>query len=371
MPDIESVVVGAGVVGLAIARALAMSGQEVMVLERHSRIGSETSARNSEVIHAGLYYAPGSLRARLCVAGKEALYRFCAENGIAHQRCGKLLVATTEAEIPQLDAIAANARQNGVGDLKRLDGQEAQAMEPELRCVAAWLSPSTGIIDSHGYMQALHGHLASRAGEVVLNTSVTAITADIDAFRIETRSNGEDGVLTCRYLVLACGLGATTAGRLLTYPSGYSVPVTYPARGHYFALDRRVPFRHLVYPMPAGAWLGVHLTLDVAGRARFGPDIEWRHSVDYEFDEEHGRRVARFEQEIRRYWPGLPAGALHPDMVGVRPKLYREGEAVADFAIHGPRAHGIDRLVTLYGIESPGLTASLAIGTHVAAMLTG
>ncbi len=370
MADIETVVVGGGAVGLAIARSLAAAGQEVVVLERHGRIGTETSSRNSEVIHAGIYYPPGSLRAQFCVAGKELLYRFCAENGVAHKRCGKLLVATCEAELGKLDAIAANAVQNGIHDLTRLDADAARALEPEVSCIAAYLSPSTGIIDSHGYMQALDGHISTLGGVVVLNCEVADITAGDNEFTLETRSRGEISTITCRRLVLAAGLGATKIGQLLEYRADYTVPQTYPARGHYFAVDRKVPFRHLVYPMPTGAWLGVHLTLDTGGRARFGPDIEWRDSLDYGFDEDGGRRLTRFEAEIRRYWPGLPEGALRPDSVGVRPKVYREGEPVADFAIHGPREHGVANLVALYGIESPGLTASLAIGDHVAAMLS-
>jgi len=369
MSDVEIIVVGAGAVGLATARALAMAGREVMLLERHGRIGTETSSRNSEVIHAGIYYPTGSLRAQLCVAGKEMLYAFCAENGVDHERCGKLLVATTEAELPKLDAIAANARANGVLDLQRLSAAEAQRLEPELQCVGAYLSPSTGVIDSHGYMQALNGHIASHGGEVILNTQVTNIDAGDDGFTIEASSGGEPTSLTCRFLVLCCGLGATTVGRMLKYRPGYAVPVTYPARGHYFASDRRVPFQRLIYPMPVGAWLGVHLTLDVTGRARFGPDIEWRDDIDYAFDENGGKRLAHFEQEVRRYWPALPAGSLVPDSVGVRPKIYREGETAADFTIHGPAQHGIDRLVALYGIESPGLTSSLALGQRVAEML--
>jgi L-2-hydroxyglutarate oxidase LhgO len=367
--DVETVIVGGGVVGLAVARALTLAGHEAMLIERHARVGTETSSRNSEVIHAGLYYAPGSLRARLCVAGKEQLYRFCAENGVAHRRCGKLLVATQADETPKLEAIAATAEKNGVLDLQRLTAADVHVLEAEVACVAAYLSPSTGIIDSHGYMQALEGHIAARGGSVVLNTAVTGIAAGEDVFTLETLSGAERGAVTARHLVLAGGLGATALGRMLPARAGYAVPQTYPARGHYFALAGRAPFRHLVYPVPVGAWLGVHLTLDVAGRARFGPDIEWRDGIDYAFDDQGGERLARFEKEIRRYWPGLPAGALNPDSVGVRPKIYCEGEPVADFAIHGPRQHGIERLVALYGIESPGLTASLAIGEHVAGML--
>lgn len=367
--DIETAVVGGGVIGLAIARALARAGHEVMLLERHSRVGTETSARNSEVIHAGIYYPPGSLRAQLCVGGKEMLYAFCAENGVTYKRCGKLLVATQADEIPKLEAIAATAAKNGVGDLKRLSADDVRALEPQVACVAGYLSPSTGIIDSHGLMQALEGHIAASGCTVVLNTEVIGIAVGDDAFTLETLSGSERGSLTARSLVLAGGLGATALGRMLAWRAGYTLPETYPARGHYFALSGRAPFQRLVYPMPIGAWLGVHLTLDVSGRARFGPDIEWCDSVDYAFDEQSGKRLARFESEIRRYWPALPAGALNPDSVGVRPKLYREGEPVADFAIHGPRQHGIERLVALYGIESPGLTSSLAIGDLVTRLL--
>jgi L-2-hydroxyglutarate oxidase LhgO len=218
-------------------------------------------------------------------------------------------------------------------------------------------------------MQALHGHIAAGGGEVILNASVTGIAVDDGGFGLMISSGGETSLLTCRRLVLSAGLEATTVGRLLTYGPGYTVPTTFPARGHYFASDRRVPFQRLVYPMPVGAWLGVHLTLDVAGRARFGPDIEWREDVSYAFDDPDGVRLARFEREVRRFWPGLPAGSLHPDMVGIRPKIYGEGEPTADFAIHGADRHGIEGLVALYGIESPGLTASLAIADLVAKML--
>jgi L-2-hydroxyglutarate oxidase LhgO len=367
--DVETVVVGGGVIGLAVARALARLGHEVLVLERNNRVGAETSSRNSEVIHAGIYYPPGSMRAELCVSGKQMLYDFCAENGVAHARVGKLLVATQEAELEKLEAIATTAKKNGVDDLRRLSAQEAHALEPEVACIAAYLSPSTGVIDSHGLMTALEGHITTRSGQVLLSTRVTGLAASDDGFTIETVSSGEEASLTARNLVLSGGLGSTALGRLLTYRPGYSVPEMYPAKGHYFALSGKAPFTHLVYPMPVGAWLGVHLTLDVSGRAKFGPDIEWRDSVSYDFDDPDGARLARFEQEIRRYWPGLPAGALHPDTVGVRPKIYRQGEPAADFTIQGPEQHQIPRLVALYGMESPGLTSSLAIGEHVAAML--
>jgi L-2-hydroxyglutarate oxidase LhgO len=281
------------------------------------------------------------------------------------------LVATQDVEIGRLEAIAANAAQNGVDDLRRLSAAEARALEPEIACVAAYLSPSTGVIDSHALMLALEGHLTAQGGSVVLNTDVAGLAATgDDGFRIETLSAGERSALTSRNLVLAAGFGGTELGRMLACRQDYRVPRTFPAKGHYYSLSGRAPFKHLVYPMPQGAWLGVHLTLDVAGRAKFGPDIEWKDEVTYDFEDAEGERRITFEHEIRRYWPGLPAGALQPDTVGVRPKIYRQGEPVADFAIHGTAEHGVPRLVALYGIESPGLTASLAIGDHVATLLT-
>ncbi len=368
--DVETLVIGAGVIGLACARSLASRGQDVMVLERNDRIGAEISSRNSEVIHAGLYYPPGSLRARTCVTGKALLYAFCAENGVTARRCGKLLVATSEVELPRLDAIAATAARNGVGDLVRLTAAEARALEPEIACVAALLSPSTGVVDSHGLMAALEGHLTARGGSVVLSTAVTSIKRGADGdFIVETACDGVTTPISARHLVIAAGLGGTDIARTLFPPGGYSPPATYPAKGHYFALSGRAPFRHLVYPMPDGAWLGVHLTLDTAGQAKFGPDLAWTDRVAYDFEDADGRREAQFTREIRRYWPGLPDGALHPGYTGIRPKIYREGEAAADFAIHGAKVHGMDRLVALYGIESPGLTASLSIGEMVADML--
>jgi len=369
--DVETAVIGAGVVGLAIGGALALDGHRVLVLERHGRIGTETSARNSEVIHAGLYYPPGSLRAELCVSGKALLYRFCEENGVAHLKCGKLLVAADPSETAKLESIAANAAANGV-PVQKLSAEEARALEPELACVAAYLSPSTGVIDTAGLMTALDGHLTTLGGEVVLNAAVARIKAPPDAdgdFTLEIVSGGETSALTARNVVIAAGFGGTQLGRTLAYPAGYSVPETYPAKGHYFALSGGAPFQRLVYPMPHGAWLGVHLTFDVAHRARFGPDITWTDAATYDFEDADGARRTAFERAIRRYWPGLPDGALQPDSVGVRPKIYREGEPVADFRIDGPAAHGIPRLVALYGIESPGLTSSLAIGERVAKLL--
>jgi L-2-hydroxyglutarate oxidase LhgO len=368
--DVQSVVVGAGVVGLAAARALAAAGHEVMVLERHGAVGQETSSRSSEVIHAGLYYPAGSLRARLCVEGRDLLYAFARENGVPYVRYGKLVVATAAADAARLDALAATAAGNGVTDLVRLTAAEVQALEPELETAGALLSPSTGVVDSHALMVALEGHLRTLGGNIVLNAEVTGLAVTpAGTFRIACESGGEQTALEAANLVLAGGLGATRLGRMLVAGSRnqpYEPPETYPARGHYYTLDRAAPFRHLVYPLPARDMLGIHLTLDVAGAARFGPDLEWSAEPSYVFDEQEGARKARFEAEIRRYWPGLAEGSLTPGYVGVRPKLYREGEPVRDFEIHSEREHGIARLAALYGIESPGLTSSLAIGAYVA-----
>ena len=369
-PDIETVVIGAGVVGLAIARALAVVGHEVLVLERHGGIGQETSSRSSEVIHAGLYYPPGSLKARFCVEGRNLLYAFAKENGVPHVRYGKLLVATREDEIPRLDKLAETARANGVADVVRLSAEDVKAHEPAVSAVAGLYSPSTGVIDSHALMVALEGHVRAGSGSVVLETRVTGLgIRDDGAFEIVTESRAgseQRTVLTSRNLIIAGGLGATELGASLAGQAGYAPPRTYPARGHYYALEGTPPFRHLVYPMPSEGWLGIHLTLDVTGRAKFGPDLEWQPELSYLFDDQEGARRARFVEEIRRYWPDLPEERLVPAYVGVRPKIYAEGEAPPDFTIHTEREHGRARLVALYGIESPGLTSALAIGDFVA-----
>ncbi|HRD78272.1 MAG TPA: NAD(P)/FAD-dependent oxidoreductase [Hyphomicrobiaceae bacterium] len=356
--DVETIVVGAGVVGLAIGRALAARGQEVLVLERHALIGSETSSRNSEVVHAGIYYPT-----RLCVAGKEMLYRFSAENGVSVARTGKLLVATSESQHVKLDALHKTADANGVTDLVRLTGAEATAMEPELFCTAALLSPSTGVIDSHGLMVALEGHITTHGGQVVLSTSVERATRGNDGtFRLHT-GGAAPGTITCARLVLSPGLGASDLARTLALPSGYAPPPTYYAKGQYYALSGKSPFSRHIYPMPDGAWLGLHVTVDIAGRCKFGPDIEWIPEIDYSFDV---AKLDKFLGFIRSYYPGLDPSRLHADYTGIRPKLYREGEPVPDFRIDGPETHGASRLALLYGIESPGLTASLAIGELVA-----
>ena len=338
--DVESIVIGAGVVGLAVARALAQSGHEVMVLEQHELIGSETSSRNSEVIHAGIYYPPGSLRATLCVRGKELLYRFCAENDVPHRRCGKLLVATHDSQLPKLAAIRDTAARNGVTDLEAIGGNAARDLEPELACVGALLSPSTGIIDSHPFMLALEGHIEANGGSIVLRCPVEGLERDAaGAFRLATGGDSP-AVITSKNLVISAGLHASKLGRLIGYGDRYTPPETYYAKGQYYALSGRSPFQRHIYPLPDGAWLGLHATVDIGGRCKFGPDIEWTPGIDYSFQPE---KLAKFLDFIRSYYPGLDESRLHADYTGVRPKLYREGEPVPDFAIHGPQTHGACR----------------------------
>ncbi|MGD9802656.1 MAG: NAD(P)/FAD-dependent oxidoreductase [Hyphomicrobiaceae bacterium] len=361
--DVETIVIGAGVVGLAIARELALRGQDVMVLEQHDIIGSETSSRNSEVIHAGIYYPPGSLRARLCVEGKKKLYAFCAENGVEHKAITKLLVATNEAQVPKLKAIQETAIKNGVDDLIPLSGEEARKLEPEVFCVQAMLSPSTGIVDSHGFMLALQGHAETNGAQVVLNTPVARIGMT-PAGLYEVETGGEmPGIVTAKRLVLSAGLHASKLARTFPWSGNYSPPETYYAVGQYYAIEGRSPFGRHIYPMPDGAWLGLHVTVDIGGRCKFGPDIEWIPEIDYSFDES---KLEKFLGFIRTYYPALDPSRLHADYTGIRPKLYREGEPVPDFFLHGPTTHGVPGLMLLFGIESPGLTASMALAEMVA-----
>jgi L-2-hydroxyglutarate oxidase LhgO len=360
MERLDAVVIGAGVVGLAIARALALAGREVVILERHGLIGSETSSRNSEVIHAGLYYPHGSLKARLCVAGREALYAFCDSHGVAHRRCGKLIVASTAQDLSKLDGIAAAACANGVADITRLDGGEARALEPELNCVGALLSPSTGVIDSHGYMLALLGDAEAAGAMLALHSPVTRLEPVADGVMVEVGGDAPMQ-LVARTVVNSAGLGAPDLARTVRDAQA-APPVGYMAKGSYFALSGRAPFSRLIYPTPEPGGLGVHLTLDLGGQARFGPDVEWIDRLDYDLDPARGDA---FYSAVRTYWPGLPDGALAPAYTGIRPKISGPGEPAADFRIDGPRVHGVDGLIHLYGIESPGLTASLAIADHV------
>ena len=363
--DVETVVVGAGVVGLAIAHALAASGHEVLVLERNTGIGQETSARSSEVIHAGLYNRPGTLKATLCVEGNKQLYQFATDNGVSVKRTGKLIVATSDGEVKKLHDIAANARMNGVEDLEKLTEAEALSLEPHIQCVAALLSPSTGIVDSHGLMTSLAGHFQSNGGSVVLSTTVKSITKANGVFEISIDDGDVEAVVTSRNLILSAGHGMTELGRALLATTSYEAPRCFFAKGHYYTLNTNAPFRHLIYPVPVDGGLGIHLTLDLQGRARFGPDVLWVNSLDFSFDDPDGARCIGFENAIRRYWPGLPDEALSPAFTGIRPKISEPGTPARDFEIAGPADHGISGFVTLYGIESPGLTSALAIAGHV------
>ena len=366
MDEIDCAVIGGGVVGLAVARALALAGREVLVLESEGAIGTGTSSRNSEVIHAGIYYPQGSLKARLCVEGKQMLYAYAAERGVPHQRCGKLIVATSPEQAAQLEAIQKKAAANGVDDLVLLTAQQAIAMEPQLHCVAALHSPSTGIVDSHALMLSLLGDLENAGGMLALKSPITRAECGDGAIVL----TAEDGtVLRCRSVVNAAGLGAPALARRFEGLPASSVPKEYFAKGNYFTLSGRAPFSRLVYPVPEPGGLGVHLTIDLGGQAKFGPDVQWVASPDdLVVDPLRGEG---FYAEVRKYWPALPDGALIPGYAGIRPKISGPGEPAADFMIDGPASHGVQGLVNLFGIESPGLTSSLAIGRHVASMLAG
>lgn len=364
MDQVDAVVVGAGVVGLAVARALALQGREVLVLEAADAIGTGTSARNSEVIHAGMYYAPGSLKAQLCVQGKQMLYAYCAERGIGHQRRGKLIVATDAGQLAQLEGIRTRAAANGVDDLVLLDRAGARALEPQLECTGALLSPSTGIVDSHALMLALLGDLENAGGVLAPNSPLALMESAQVAIILEA----VDGTrLQARTVVNAAGLQAPALARRCAGLDARWVPTPYFAKGNYFTLSGRAPFTHLIYPAPQAAGLGVHLTLDLGGQAKFGPDVQWVDSPD-DLVVDPARGDA-FYAEVRKYWPGLPDGALQPGYAGIRPKIQAPHEAAKDFLIQGPAVHGVPGLVNLFGIESPGLTSCLAIGDYVARMV--
>jgi L-2-hydroxyglutarate oxidase LhgO len=366
MEQVDCVVVGAGVVGLAIARALALAGREVIVLEAENAFGTGTSSRNSEVIHAGIYYPPGSLRAQLCVRGKAMLYDFCATHQVAHRRLGKLIVATDDTEQAGLARLLAQARACGVTDLRPLSADEVRALEPELRCSSGLLSPSTGIVDSHGLMLALLGDAQAHGAMLALCSPVQG--GEVRAEGIVLQVGGDSAAtLLARNVVNAAGHGAPVLARALSGLDAAQVPPQYFAKGCYFSLSGRSPFTHLVYPAPGeSGHLGVHLTLDLGGQARFGPSFHWVDGLDFGIE---SSLIKHFEHEVRRYWPGLRSGALQPGTVGVRPKIKGPGEPAQDFRIDGPAEHGVPGLVNLFGIESPGLTAALAIGEDVAAMV--
>ena len=366
MDELDCAVIGGGVVGLAVARALALAGREVVVLEAEGAIGTGTSSRNSEVIHAGIYYPQGSLKARLCVEGKQALYAYAAERGVPHRRCGKLIVATSPEQVGELETIRAKAAANGVDDLVLLTAQQAMAMEPQLHCKAALHSPSTGIVDSHALMLSLLGDVENAGGMLALKSPVARAECGADAIVLVT----EDGTsLRCNTVINAAGLGAPDlAGRFQGLPAT-AIPTAHFAKGSYFTLSGRAPFSRLVYPVPEPGGLGVHLTIDLGGQAKFGPDVQWVQSADdLVVDPARGDG---FYAEVRKYWPALPDGGLIPGYAGMRPKISGPGEPARDFMIEGPKAHGVRGLVNLFGIESPGLTSSLAIGRYVASLLDG
>jgi L-2-hydroxyglutarate oxidase LhgO len=365
MDRLECVVLGAGVVGLAVARALAIRGHEVVIIDRGPIIGSETSSRNSEVIHAGIYYPKGSLKALSCVAGKQRLYRFCEERGVPHRNCGKLIVATNAAQDEQLKSIRQRAADNGVTDLVYLDRADVLSREPELNAVSALWSPSTGIIDSHAYMLALEGEAATHGAMTILNTAVDRVEYRDGAVSIHL---ADGSAFSADMFVNAAGLQAPSIASGMGEPFASQAPRASLAKGSYFGLATRPPFSTLIYPVPEHGGLGVHATIDMGGRVRFGPDVEWVDEIDYEVDP---ARAEHFYARIRDYWPGLPDGALTPDYSGIRPKISAQGEPAADFRIDGPSAHGVAGVAHMFGIESPGLTASLDLADRVAQEVSG
>jgi L-2-hydroxyglutarate oxidase LhgO len=365
---VDAVVIGAGVVGLAVARALALNpkfaGKELLVLEAANAIGTGTSSRNSEVIHAGIYYPTSSLKAQLCVEGKAMLYDYCTERGIGFNRCGKLIVATSEAQVTQLQGIIAKAAANGVHDLVLLSREQARALEPQLECVAAVYSPSTGIIDSHALMLTLQGDFENSGGLTVLNSPVASVFIASDAIKIVMQDGTE---IVTKTLINAAGLSAPLIAQSMQGLDAKFVPKAYYAKGNYFTLSGKSPFNHLIYPVPEAAGLGVHLTLDLGGQAKFGPDVQWVESAEDLVV--NPARGDAFYAEVRKYWPQLQDGSLIVGYAGIRPKINAPTEAAADFVIQGPKDHGIEGLVNLFGIESPGLTSSMAIGKKVAEIL--
>lgn len=363
--QVDCVVIGAGVVGLAIARELALAGREVIVLEAADAIGTHTSSRNSEVIHAGLYYPKGSLKARFCVSGKGMIYNYCAEHGVPHSNIGKIIVAVTEDEIATLKGYVDKSVANGVHDLRWLAREELRELEPAVECVAGFLSPSTGIVDSHALMLAYQGDAENARAAIVFKSPVESGKAGADGIVLNVGGD-EPMSIACRTVVNSAGLFAQNVAHSIEGLPAASIPPQYFAKAHYYTLAGKPPFRRLVYPVASNAHLGVHVTIDMAGQIRFGPDVSWVDSVDYTFDD---AREPLFYEAIRKYYPGLKDGQLQPGYTGIRPKISSPKEPAADFVIQGPREHGIAGLVNLYGIESPGLTASLAIAEHVKQLL--
>ncbi len=361
MESVDCIVVGAGVVGLAVARALALAGREVVILDAAEGIGTETSSRNSEVIHAGIYYPAGSFMARCCVAGRKALYAYCAAKGVPHANCGKLIVATNAEEDAMLAGIKRRAEVNGVEGMHVLTAAEAIAMEPNLSCTSALLSPATGIVDSHAFMLALQGDAENAGAVPVFFSPVTGGRAVQGGVEIEV-GGAEPMTVRCRLLVNSAGLHAPgLASRIVGMPRD-RIPTAYYAKGNYFTLSGRSPFSRLIYPVPVPGGLGVHLTIDLGGQARFGPDVQWIDAIDYTVDP---TRADSFYAAVRKYWPALMDHALQPGYAGIRPKIVPRGASAQDFVVQGPRTHGVSGLINLFGIESPGLTASLALAEYV------
>lgn len=365
--NVDCVVVGAGVIGLAIARALAQAGREVIVVESADAIGTGISSRNSEIIHAGIYYPPDSLKARLCVAGHHMLYAYCADHRVTHRRCGKLVVATEEDENAALREIQARAEANGVTGVEWLDGATAMAMEPNLKVTAALLVPSTGMVDSHGLMLAFQGDAEDAGAVIAFNSPVIGGRVG-DGPIVLGVGGAEPMELSCRVVVNAAGLGAQAVAGALDGLAPETIPRLHPAKGNYFLIGGPAPFSRPIYPVPAKASLGLHFSTDMSGQARFGPDVEWIDSLDYTVD---AGRADTFHAAIRRYWPGVRRQDLQPGYAGIRPKIQAPGEPPADFVLQGEEDHGIQGLINLYGIESPGLTSSLAIAAEVAGMVRG
>lgn len=358
---LECLVIGGGVIGLAVARRLALAGLEVLVVEAEASLAMHTSSRNSEVIHAGIYYPTNSLKATLCVAGRERLYAYCEKKGVPFRKTGKIIVATDEDQKAKLEDYERQASANGVNDLKQLSAAEIAELEPEVECVAGLLSPSTGIIDSHSLILALQGDFEGANGTVVLRSRVEKVSPRKDGILVEVGGT-ESYRVECKYLVNAAGLWAQEVAKSINGLPDSCIPRQHLAKGHYFAYQGKSPFQRLVYPVAGGGGLGIHATLDLAGQTRFGPDVTWVADIDYDFDD--SRRLD-FADAIRRYYPGLDSDRLIPAYTGIRPKLSGPGEQAADFQIHGADKHGIAGLVNLFGIESPGLTAALAIADSV------
>jgi L-2-hydroxyglutarate oxidase LhgO len=363
--DADVGIVGAGVVGLAVARVLARTGRHVFVLDKERFVGFHTSSRNSEVIHAGIYYPPGSLKARLCVEGRDALYRYCLDRGVPHGRTGKVIVATADEEISALERIKSNAEANGVGDLAWLSAAEVHELEPVVSAVRGLWSPSTGIIDSHELMAALREDAEHSGAQVVLGTPVLSGRAEERGIELALGGD-EPSRVRFRSVINSAGLWAPELAARIEGLAAERIPPQLYAKAHYFVLSGKSPFRHLVYPVPVPGGMGTHVTLDLTGRARFGPDVEWVEDVDYAFDES---RVESFIQSIRRYYPALDSGRLQPGYTGIRPKISGPKEPAADFVVQGPAEHGIPGLVNLFGIESPGLTAALPLAEQVARLV--